>query len=156
MPGTRTWRGEGSRKPRARQSGDWQTRGLVPDGAIEPGDKTDELIRTRGWTHWHHLFTPRHVLSGALIREGMIKYGIAEATALGFCNFLDKGSRLAQWRVGHSGREGVAPSADYPEHVFYNQALNTFLNYASRSLSSQIEALDLRTACVCEFVSLSR
>jgi putative DNA methylase len=127
---------------------DWQERGLVPDSRIEPGDKTDELIRTRGWTHWHHLFTPRHLLSGALVRERMIDHGMGEATALGFCNFLDKGSRLAQWRVGHSGKVGVAPSADYPEQVFYNQALNTFLNYASRSFSSQIEALDLNTEYV--------
>ena len=34
----------------------WQQQGLVPDMAIEPGDKTDEPIRERGWTYWHHLF----------------------------------------------------------------------------------------------------
>ncbi len=34
----------------------WQEQGLVPDMAIEPGDKTDEPIRTRGWTYWHQLF----------------------------------------------------------------------------------------------------
>ena len=34
----------------------WQDEGLVPDMQIEPGEKTDEPIRTRGWTHWHHLF----------------------------------------------------------------------------------------------------
>jgi putative DNA methylase len=38
---------------------DWQAQGFLPDSRIEPGDKTDEPIRTRGWTHWHHLFTPR-------------------------------------------------------------------------------------------------
>ena len=48
---------------------DWQAHGLVPDSRIEPGDKTDEPIRTRGWTHWHHLFTPRHLLIGALVRR---------------------------------------------------------------------------------------
>jgi putative DNA methylase len=35
----------------------WQEAGLVPDMPIEPGEKTDEPIRTRGWTYWHHLFT---------------------------------------------------------------------------------------------------
>lgn len=29
---------------------DWQAKGWVPDMRIEPGDKTDEPIRTRGWT----------------------------------------------------------------------------------------------------------
>ena len=33
----------------------WQGIGLVPDMPIEPGEKTDEPIRTRGWTYWHHL-----------------------------------------------------------------------------------------------------
>ena len=49
----------------------WQDEGLVPDMPIEPGDKTDEPIRTRGWTYWHHLFPPRHLLIGALIRKQM-------------------------------------------------------------------------------------
>ncbi len=39
---------------------DWQREGFIPAKTIpEGGDKTDEPIRTRGWTHWHHLFTPR-------------------------------------------------------------------------------------------------
>ena len=41
---------------------DWQERGHIPSRQIEPGDKTDEPIRTRGWTHWHHLFNPRQLL----------------------------------------------------------------------------------------------
>jgi putative DNA methylase len=40
----------------------WQSEGLVPDMLLEPGAKTDEPIRTRGWTYWHHLFTPRNLL----------------------------------------------------------------------------------------------
>ena len=39
----------------------WQQQGLVPDMAIEPGDKTDEPIRERGWTYWHHLFNARQL-----------------------------------------------------------------------------------------------
>ena len=30
---------------------EWQDKGWVPDMRIESGDKTDEPIRTRGWTH---------------------------------------------------------------------------------------------------------
>ena len=50
----------------------------MPDSRIEPGDKTDEPIRTRGWTHWHHLFTPRHLLIGALVRSEMTSSGTAD------------------------------------------------------------------------------
>ena len=45
---------------------DWQDKGYIPSRRIEPGDKTDEPIRTRGWTHWHHLFTPRQLLDHRL------------------------------------------------------------------------------------------
>ena len=36
----------------------WQKEGWIPDWRIQEGEKTWELIRTRGWTYWHHLFTP--------------------------------------------------------------------------------------------------
>ena len=47
---------------------EWHEDGLVPDMALEHGAKTDEPMRTRGWTYWHHLFTPRNLLYTALYR----------------------------------------------------------------------------------------
>ncbi len=41
---------------------DWQEKGFVPDMVIERGYNTDQPIRERGWTHWHHLFNPRQLL----------------------------------------------------------------------------------------------
>lgn len=117
---------------------DWQAQGLVPDSEIEPGDKTDEPIRTRGWTHWHHLFNPRHLLIGALIRQEMQRLSdpdTALGVALGYCATVDRLSKLTQWRIGFSGSETTAQAADSAEHVFHNQALNTFYNYGSRATS---------------------
>ncbi|MGQ0444051.1 MAG: DUF1156 domain-containing protein, partial [Beijerinckiaceae bacterium] len=51
----------------------WQEEGLVPDMAIEPGEKTDEPIRTRGWTHWHHLFNGRQLQLFALYTRHTLK-----------------------------------------------------------------------------------
>ena len=48
---------------------DWQAKGWVPDMRIERGDKTDEPIRTRGWTHWHHLFNARQLLVAGLVNR---------------------------------------------------------------------------------------
>lgn len=115
---------------------EWQGLGFVPDMTIEPGQKTDEPIRTRGWTHWHHLFAPRQLLIGALIAEAVARIGDPEiAACLQFDRTFvaDKSARLSQWRLGSPGREGRAPSADGVEHVFYNQALNTFLNFGVRA-----------------------
>jgi putative DNA methylase len=46
---------------------EWQEHGFIPSRVIEPGAKTNEPIRTRGWTHWHHLFSPRQLLIHGLI-----------------------------------------------------------------------------------------
>jgi adenine-specific DNA methylase len=122
---------------------DWQARGLVPDSQIEPGEKTDELIRTRGWTHWHHLFNPRHLLIGALIRlNSPESRDIFTRTgfALAFSRALTWMSRLTRWNVGYGGRAGVAPSADTVKDVFYNQALNPFFNFGCRSFAMLEEA----------------
>jgi len=114
----------------------WQEAGLVPDMQIEPGDKTDEPIRTRGWTYWHHLFPPRHLLYWALAMEARMSINnptVAAGTLCLLTGALDRSSRLSRWRVGHAGRAGVAPAGDYPEQVFYNQALNVLYNFAARS-----------------------
>jgi putative DNA methylase len=52
---------------------DWQENGYIPSRLIEAGDKTDEPIRTRGWTYWHHLFTPRQLLVIGLCFSELLK-----------------------------------------------------------------------------------
>lgn len=112
----------------------WQREGFVPDMPIEPGDKTDEPIRTRGWTHWHHLYMPRQLYYAALVAEAVRSQPSDIAAALQFDRMFlaDKSAKLSQWRLGSPGRPGRAPSADGVEHVFYNQALNVFYNYGVR------------------------
>lgn len=112
----------------------WQSEGSVPDMAIEPGDKTDEPIRTRGWTHWHHLYMPRQLYYAALVAEAVRSQPTDVAAALQFDRMFlaDKSAKLSHWRIGSPGRAGRAPSADGVENVFYNQALNTFYNYGVR------------------------
>ena len=118
---------------------EWQAQGLVPDLPIEPGTKTDEPIRTRGWTHWHHLFNPRHLLIGALIRQEMLKLTdptLAMGAAVGLCRSLNYASKMTQWLTRLKTEENAGGMADVVNHVFYNQALNTFFNYGSRPFST--------------------
>jgi len=99
---------------------EWQAAGFVPDMAIEPGNKTDEPIRTRGWTHWHHLFNPRHLLVNAVAARH------AKPVAhmnLGLASVLNRSARLSSWDS----------TTDAAKYVFQNQALNTMLNYPARS-----------------------
>jgi putative DNA methylase len=104
----------------------WQEEGLVPDLAIEPGQKTDEPIRTRGWTHWHHLFNARGLLYGALTLKHSTK---SPAVYINVCDVVDRLSKLCRWdpRNAASGRDPTCQS------TFYNQALNTIYNYGTRS-----------------------
>jgi putative DNA methylase len=111
----------------------WQADGLLPTSKIEPGDKTDEPIRTRGWTHWHHLFNPRSLLTASLIAGVAVQSEQAEPKALAMCRALDRMGRLCRWYVGSTAKPGVAQAADFPMQVFSNQALNTWFNYACRS-----------------------
>ena len=99
----------------------WQTKGHIPNRTIVPGYNTDQVIRERGWTHWHHLFTPRQLLTHGALAEVSAKSGLSEnaevACLLGLGRAADWDSRLSRWSRG-VGQELV-------HQVFYNQALNT-------------------------------
>lgn len=107
----------------------WQAEGLTPDMLIEAGSKTDEPIRTRGWTHWHHLFNPRQLLLQALALKAWRESPGAPLGWLNVAKMADFNSRLCRWATSQGGGLGG------PKGVFSNQALNTFYNYATRSWS---------------------
>jgi putative DNA methylase len=110
----------------------WQKDGWIPSWRIEPGEKTNELIRTRGWTHWHHLFAPRQLLMAGDYSRRISKLGptMSAALTLSFGRIFEANARLTRWKQNDGGGIGGTVS------VFYNQALNTMLNYASRSWKS--------------------
>ena len=98
---------------------EWQERGWVPDTRIESGDKTDEPIRTRGWTHWHQLFNPRQLLIAGLVRKHSREPG-----AIQLLHAINWNARLVTWNR-HAG-------SGTPQQVFINQALNTIYDYGCR------------------------
>lgn len=101
---------------------EWQTKGWIPDMHIESGFNTDQPIRERGWTHWHHLFNPRQLLIGALIN----RYSSATEKFV-FTQAISINSRLSRWNA----LSGVGQTAG----TFDNQALNTLFNYGCRGSS---------------------
>jgi len=103
---------------------DWQEKGFVPDMVIEKGYNTDQPIRERGWTHWHHLFFPRQLQIFGLMR----KHQKNPETSIDLARMLDWNARLCSWRG--------AVGADANAHIFTNQALNTIWNPPSRSWDS--------------------
>lgn len=108
---------------------EWQSNGWIPGWRIEPGEKTDEPIRTRGWTYWHHLFNPRQLILAGEYSRRMVgcEPEIRAALALAFGRVVEANARLTRWKPGDGGGIGGTVS------VYYNQALNTMLNYACRS-----------------------
>lgn len=108
----------------------WQEAGLVPDMAIEPGDKTVEVMRNRGWTHWHHLFNARQLLVGKCLANELIKSSEKVQIVFGtLClnKFADWNSRLCRWNSDGANELGT--------QTFYNQALNALFNYVTRSFN---------------------
>lgn len=109
---------------------EWQDKGYIPEMVIEAGDKTDEPIRTRGWTHWHHLFNPRQLLVNGLYN----KYSTSPHSKVFMSQALNWNSKLCRW-LNAKGLDAV-------NNVFDNQALNTLYNYGTRSsyyLANQID-----------------
>lgn len=108
----------------------WQERGFVPSMAIEEGYNTSQLIRERGWKYWHQLFNPRQLLVLSMFAkiisdepEQILKI----AGLLGWHKCIDWNSKLCRWNSGAGNEKS--------EQTFYNQALNTMMNYGTRSLA---------------------
>ena len=103
---------------------EWQANGWVPDMRIEIGGppryQGRDLVRSRGWTHWQHLFNPRQLLLGGLINRysnARLKFGLTQV--------LNCNCRISPWHKGDGGGGSV-------REVFTNQALNTLFNYGCR------------------------
>lgn len=119
---------------------DWQKRGFLPSRKIEPGQKTDEPIRTRGWTHWHHMFTPRQLLVNGAFSSAASKYTGVEGVVLTLLigRLANWNSRLCQWLQGQGGGIGGGKA------TYANQALNTLCNYSTRPFTALLStALDV-------------
>jgi putative DNA methylase len=116
---------------------EWQNKGYVPDMVIEKGYNTDQPIRERGWTHWHHLFNPRQLLYLGTIR---FQSNCADSYVR-FMDLLNYSSRLCPWATApaRQAKDGtgkqIGGASDNPANVFYNQALNTLFAYGCRSLN---------------------
>jgi putative DNA methylase len=108
---------------------DWQAKGFVPDIRIEAGEKTDEPIRMRGWTHWHHLFSPRQLLTAMCFRKHAATQMIS-----GLTQVLNINARLSRW----NGAKGAGRMGSV-EGVFDNQALNPLYNFGCRGVSYMAE-----------------
>ncbi|KZM50776.1 anti-phage-associated DUF1156 domain-containing protein [Labrenzia sp. OB1] len=109
----------------------WQKLGLVPDMKIERGYNTDQPIRERGWTYWHHLFSPRDLLGIATYAKQVRaqKKELVPHLYLSIPMVTDNASKLCGWNPGHPG------SGEFTTNVFNNQALNTHYNYSCRCVT---------------------
>jgi adenine-specific DNA methylase len=124
----------------------WQAEGFVPSKPIpEGGAETDRLFRERGWTHWHHLFTPRQLLTHGLLAE--ISDRLAESKEakvgclLGLGRMANFDARLCRWIADAAREQG--------SDVFANQALNTNFSYTVRPLTK------LKSAWEIAFIDIS-
>ncbi|MBI4028160.1 MAG: DUF1156 domain-containing protein [Verrucomicrobia bacterium] len=113
---------------------EWQKKGYIPNRKIESGYNTDQPIRERGWTHWHHLFNPRQILwHSLLIKTALEKYSdsktVVVAIALNVGSCCNWNSRLCMWNSNIIKGGGMGVS----EQTFANQALNTQFSYGLRA-----------------------
>ncbi len=102
----------------------WQAKGWAPEMRIEVGAppryQGSDLVKSRGWTHWGHVFNPRQLMFACLVRKQL-----TAATAPAFTQCLNSNSRLSPWSNADGGGGAV-------KQTFANQALNTLFNYGCR------------------------
>ncbi len=115
----------------------WQSEGIIPSKRISRGFNTDQPIRERGWTYWHHLFSPRQLLAHGVLRSQNVPSQlpemyklVASATSVGVC--ANYNSKLSIWIPHLAASGGIGAFAQ----TFYNQALNTLYNWGVRPLSA--------------------
>ncbi|SCG15503.1 Adenine-specific DNA methylase, contains a Zn-ribbon domain [Micromonospora echinofusca] len=106
----------------------WEIDGLVPDELVQPGHKTDELLRM-GMRVWSDLFLPRQLLANLVFLEELISLqpqmqqslgeerGRAVALHLAYAldRCLDYNSRLCSW---HAGRSMIRNGFDRHDFAF--------------------------------------
>ena len=106
---------------------EWQEKGYIPSNEIISGVETDRISREKGWTYWHQLFSPRHLMFIGLLMKNIDE--MAEnndervAGICGINNTVNRFSKLSIWDK----------SCDKGALVFSNQALNTLNNWNVRS-----------------------
>lgn len=135
---------------------EWQREGFIPSKAMPvDGEKTDEPIRTRGWTHWHHLFTPRQLLMHGLVfslaSERNHSHEVRAAFMIGMAASSDWSSKLCRWTPQLARSGGIGASVQ----TFYNQALNTLFTWANRPFEGVKNAITLKKLTAPRIVSSS-
>lgn len=111
---------------------EWQKNGYIPSLKIEEGYNTNQLVRERGWTYWHHLFNPRQLLTNGLILKNFpLNDKLSSATALlTIKRVTNYNSKLCRWMPNKAVSDGTG----FGIETFANQALNTNFNPSTRSL----------------------
>jgi putative DNA methylase len=120
-----------------RQFSEWQSKGFLPDMVIRPGYNTDQPIRERGWTYWHHLFLPRQLLLiGCFLSHFDSTESLEKRAALllQVGRFADWSSRLSLW-------DSSAGRGSSVKNTFMNQALNTSVVYGARASKNFLSLL---------------
>ena len=67
----------------------------MPDMEIETGQETARLLRERGWTHWHHLFSSRDLLLVHILRKHAALHPLYPAVCIARIT-------IPAWLAGHS------------------------------------------------------
>lgn len=116
---------------------DWQTQGFIPAQQVQLGGvEVDKMPRMRGWTHWHHLFKPRQLLTNGLFAEAVSR-SEAPRELLGLVGRVaNHNARLSGWNPAYG--------ADKVTYVFTGQALTPMYNGGTRGFT-QLQGIKLPT-----------
>lgn len=114
----------------AKHFDEWQEKGYIPSAEIIDGDETTRLSREQGWHYWHQLFNCRQLVLAGKLCQVIIENAI---NSVDFVTGIACINRLVNWNSKLAGWN--APRDDMSQ-TFYNQALNTLNNYATKGFAT--------------------
>ncbi len=111
----------------------WQKNGILPVRRVEKGKDINRPTNARGWSHWHHFFNPRQLLTIGLFVDEINKADLTQeeliGCMLGIGRLADWNSKLCRWDPSPANEKGT--------QTFYKPSLPTpVFNYCARSLTT--------------------
>ena len=113
---------------------DWQEKGYLPSMKIPQGAETTRLFRERGWTHWHHLFTPRQLFMLGSFAKNAVEPDATDVLRIGAAA-VSMGTAVNRLSRQCAVDPHVSKGPGSTMSAFVNQALNTMFTYGSRPLT---------------------
>ncbi|WP_119673929.1 anti-phage-associated DUF1156 domain-containing protein [Deinococcus sp. RM] len=112
----------------------WQAEGIVPSASIGQMNPKQFQMYARGWSSWHHLFTPRQLLTNGLFSEAVSRSAASRELLPLVGKAADWNSKMSRWKpMNNSSSQTYSAQSISP---LYNHSVRGFLAFRTVAIST--------------------